>query len=331
MSDVARLAGVSTMTISRVLNDNPNVTAAMRKRVMAAIEELRYQPNELARSLREQRSRQIGIIVPNLFDPFFATCAHVISSEAKKHSYSVILSTSDENPKIEHAEASRMLRRNVDGLILFPSHVPPGACPLLGDEFGRLPIVSVDRPIEGVRFDSVLVENSAGAYQGTEHLILLGHRKIAYLGLGDELYTMNQRHAGYLSAMKDYGLKPQSVLVSDKREDTQIAVTELMARKKPPTALFCANNLVTRHTLQGLQTLGLSEPESVALVGFDDFETADLIKPGITVVRQPVELLGWTAAAMLFERLKQGRGSKKVDRRVLPVELVVRGSCGASN
>ena len=126
MSDVAKLAGVSTMTVSRVLNGSANVTEEPRQKVFAAIERLRYQPNELARSLREQRSRQIGILVPYLYDPFFATCAHVISTVAKQHSYSVVLSTSNEDPQTEYEEASRMLRRNVEGLIVIPSHLSTG-------------------------------------------------------------------------------------------------------------------------------------------------------------------------------------------------------------
>src|SRR5580658_7289848 len=118
MSDVARLAGVSTMTVSRVLNNSANVSLTITERVFAAIEQLRYQPNELARSLRERRTRQIGVIVPYLLDPFFATCAHIISTIAKQHSYSVVLSTSDEDPQAELVEASRMLRRNIEGLIV---------------------------------------------------------------------------------------------------------------------------------------------------------------------------------------------------------------------
>src|SRR5579875_890322 len=127
MSDVAKLAGVSTMTVSRVLNGSANVTDEPRQKVFAAIEKLRYQPNELARSLREQRSRQIGVLVPYLYDPFFATCAHVISTVAKQHAYSVVLSTTNEDPATEYDEASRMQRRNVEGLIVIPSHPRTGA------------------------------------------------------------------------------------------------------------------------------------------------------------------------------------------------------------
>ena len=210
MSDVAEMAGVSTMTVSRVLNKHPSVSDSVRKRVLSAVEKLRYQPNELARSLRERRSRQIGILVPYLFDPFFAACAHAIGTVAKENSYSVVLSTSNEDPRAELDEASRMVRRNVEGLVVIPALIKDKAKSLLlGHQFSRIPIVAVDRPIEGAGIDSLLVENERGARTGTEHLISLGHRRIAFLSLSPDLYTMRTRALGYRAAMKAAQLKPQ--------------------------------------------------------------------------------------------------------------------------
>ena len=329
MSDVAKLAGVSTMTVSRVLNGSANVTDGPREKVFAAIDKLRYQRNELARSLREQRSRQIGVLVPYLSDPFFAICAHVIGSVAKQHGYLVGLSTSNEDPQTEYDDASRMLRSNIEGLIVIPSHTVGGTSLLLAHEFDRIPIVTLDRPIEGSGFDSLLVENEQGARIGTEHLISLGHQRIAYVGLSDELYTMRMRHKGYQTAMEVAGLRPVATVCGSRLEEIAAAIGKLLSGRTPPTALFCANNLVTRHVLHGLQALALHPPDGIALVGFDDFETADLLRPGITVVRQPNELLGRTAADVLFSRLEETRRSRTPKRVVLPVELVVRGSCGA--
>ena len=329
MSDVARLAGVSTMTVSRVLNRSAGVTAKLQQKVFAAVEQLHYQPNDLARSLREQRSHEIGIMVPYLFDPFFAICAHSISAVAKQHSYSVVLSTSDEDPKTEYEEVSRMLRRYVEGLIVIPSHAQAGDSLLLAPQFDRMPIVTLDRPVEGSGFDCLLVENEQGSKLGTEHLISMGHKRIAYIGLSDELYTMCMRHRGYENAMLGAGLRPAASICTSALEDALVKVRRLMSLKQRPTALFCANNLTTRHVLHGLQELGIYPPETIALVGFDDFETADLLRPGITVVRQPSELLGRTAANMLFKRMSESRKPTAGKRIVLPVELVVRGSCGA--
>jgi LacI family transcriptional regulator len=329
MSDVAKLAGVSVMTVSRSLSGNTNVSEATLERVLAAVAQLRYQPNELARSLREQRSRQIGIVVPYLFDPFFAICAHAISTVAKRHAYSVVLATSNEDPQAEFDEASRMVRRNVEGLILIPAHRVKDASLMLGHEFEGLPIVTLDRPIEGSSFDSLLVDNELGAELAMRHLLALGHRRIAYVGLSNDLFTMAGRHRGYEHMMEDAGLPAKSVIVTEALESSLAHVRNLLSTKQPPTALFCSNNLVTRHVLHSLNCLGIHPPKPVALVGFDDFETADLLRPGVTVVRQPVELLGRTAAEVLFSRLSGSNVGQAGKHTILPVELVVRGSCGA--
>jgi LacI family transcriptional regulator len=157
----------------------------------------------------------------------------------------------------------------------------------------------------------------------------LGHKRIAYIGLTDDLYTMRMRHDGYIAAMEAAGLKPCSAFLSVAPDDSRAVLRKLLSGARPPTAIFCANNLTTRHVLRSLQSMNRHPPDSIALVGFDDFETADLMRPGITVVRQPSELLGRTAAEVLFERLATGGAPKLGERIVLPVELVVRGSCGA--
>jgi LacI family transcriptional regulator len=269
------------------------------------------------------------VLVPYLSDPFFAICAHVIGSVAKQHGYSVVLSTSNEDPQTEYDDASRMLRSNIEGLIVIPSHTTGGASLLLAHEFDRIPIVTLDRPIEGSGSDSLLVENERGARVGTEHLISLGHRRISYVGLSDELYTMRMRQKGYQTAMEVAGLRSAVTICGSNLESISAAIRKLMAARVRPTALFSANNLTTRHVLHSLQALDIHPPDGLALVGFDDFETADLLRPGITVVRQPNELLGRTAANLLFDRLKETRRPKTRKQIVLPVELIVRGSCGA--
>ena len=331
MSDVAKLAGVSVMTVSRVLSDHPSVSDRAREKVLAAVADLRYQPNELARSLREKRSRQIGILLPYLYDPFFAACAHAVSTVAQQHSYSVVLSTSNEDPKAEFDEANRMLRRNIEGLVVIPARLGKSRSLLLNREFGNLPIVTLDRPIEGSRFDALVVENERGARTGTEHLIHLGHKRIAFLGLSRDLYTMRMRERGYRKRMQSSGLLPQAIELSEDLERTRATIQQMLSVKTRPTAIFCANNLLTRHVLHSLQTMKIYPPETLALVGFDDFDTADLLRPGITTVRQPVEALGRTAAEMLFERLTAGPSAaeRPAKQIVLPVDFVIRGSCGA--
>ena len=330
MSDVAEIAGVSIMTVSRALNGNVKVSPDLRARVLEAVKRLNYQPNEVARSLRDRRSRQIGIIVPYLFDPFFAVCAHAISMIAKQNSYSVVLSTSNEDPRTEYDEVRQMLRRNVEGVVVIPAaSARRERVSMLGrPELLNLPIVLADRPAEGRSFDSVLVDNFGGAQRGTEHLLALGHRQIVFLGVEQHLYTLETRYEGYCAAMSKAGLKPRKALLAALPNDSATTVRNLLAGRRPPTAMFCGNNLLTRGLLHGLKALGLAPPSPLALVGFDDFETAGLMNPGITVISQPVEEIGRRAAEILFNRL----GVKVPETRqyvVLPTELVVRGSCGA--
>jgi len=326
MADVARLAGVGKMTVSRVLTGSAGVSAATAERVYRAIKILRYQPNEVARSLRTVSSRTIGVIVPYLYDPFFATCAHAISTVAKQHGYSVILTTSDENPDIEQKQTSQMLRRQVDGLVIIP--VSDKRRYYSGEGFSRVHVVTVDRPAPGSHFDSVLVPKRAGARSAVEHLLGHGHRSIAFLGLSRTLYTMKARYAGYREAMSAAGHAPEPYIDCCTAERTMFLIGSMMRSRKPPTALFAANNLCMRYALHALSAAGIQIPQRMAMVGFDDFETADLMQPSLTVVRQPIYELGEAAANLLFERILGRAAPKAGHRLILPVKLVVRCSCG---
>jgi LacI family transcriptional regulator len=328
MRDVAKLADVSTMTVSRVLKGTVFVGEEARTRVLEAVAKLEYLPNEIARSLREQRTRQIGIIVPNLHDPFFATCANSISLVAKQHAYSTIITTSDEDPATELLEAKRMLRRHIEGLIIIPS---PGKSLATDPEFRNTPIVTLDRPISGSSFDRVVVENKHGAQQGVQHLIDHGHRRIACLSLSLDLWTMQQRLAGYRAAIQAANLKPDSHVVPESPESVLQTLRTLLARKSPPTAIFSCNNLITRNLLHAFATLNIRVPDQIAFLGFDDFETADLLNPPISVIRQPIDIMGRVGAELLFSKLTASTPEAKPKQIILPTELVIRHSCGPHN
>lgn len=326
MSDVAKLAGVGTMTVSRVLNGNVHVTEETSARVLKAIAKLNYLPNEVARSLRDQRTHQIGIIVPNLHDPFFAMCSHSISLVTKEHTYSTVITTSDEDPATEFVEARRMLRRHIEGLIIVPAS---GKSQLRDPEFDGTPIVTLDRPVPGSSFDSIVVQNKRGAQLGVQHLIEHRHRRIVCLGLSRQLWTMKERLDGYHAAMEAAHLETDTYVVTESQTEMLQTIRVLMGSKNPPTAFFCCNNLVMRNALHAFSTLNIQIPEQIALVGFDDFEMADIIKPAVTVVRQPADILGRIAAELLFSRLSDSNHPNKAKRIILPVELVIRDSCGS--
>jgi len=346
MRDVAALAGVGTMTVSRVLSASVPVSEETRARVLAAVAELDYRPNEVARSLRKSCTRSIGIIVPNFFDSFFARCAHEINLVAQEHGYSVTVTTSGESASVEYQEASLMMRRNIDGLIVIPAWM--GESQMMRPEFSSVPIVALDRPIDArpgdasTNLSSVVVENRKGSERGVRHLIEHGHSRILFLSLSNQLYTLKERHAGYVQAMKKAGLTQEAYFTCATQESTLDVLRKLRAARSLPTAIFTSNNLVTQHTLHALAAMRLHVPRKIAVVAFDDLEMFDIFLPPVTVLRQPIRDLGRTAAEMLFARLKANgddaadhnrltRQMPEAERNIfLPIEMVLRRSCGCT-
>jgi LacI family transcriptional regulator len=326
MRDVAELAGVATMTVSRVLNESAPVTEQVRERVLDAIKQLNYRPNPVARSLRRARSNSIGIIVPNFYDPFFAICAHEVSVVAKKHGYYVTVTTSDERADEEYGEANAMLMNHVEGFVVIPAS--RGRQKFDSPEFAATHIVALDRPVRGKSIHNVLVENRRGAEEAVNHLIGHGHTRIALVGLSDKLYTLKTRYLGYRKTMLKHGLKPGPFNACATEDEAYEVIGRMMEGPDPPTAIFTANNLTTRHVLCAFSRLNLRIPKDLAVVGFDDFEMADIFNPPLTVVRQPIRELGRVGAELLVARL-EGRDVVAPDKPiVLPVELIVRESCG---
>src|SRR5271154_2425754 len=232
MADVAKLAGVGTMTVSRLLSGSVTVSEETAKRIHRAIQELNYQPNEVARALRGLKTTTIGVIVPYLYDPFFAFCAHAIASVAKEHGYSVILTTSAEDPETEDREACQMLRRHVEGMVIIPAM--QSETYLRRPEFLGARIVTLDRPAPLPRFDSVLVENKSGAAMAVKHLIGHGHKRIACIGLSAAVYTMKMRHQGYLEALRQAKLSPEPYLDFSLQESIVPMLAALLDRRDPP-------------------------------------------------------------------------------------------------
>jgi len=329
MSDVARLAGVGTMTVSRVLSGTVRVSAETTQRVQTAIEQLKYRPNVLARAFRGQRSHSIGLIIPYLYDPFFAGCAHAVTAVAREHGYSVIITTSDEDPETEFAAADEMLQRHVDGLLVIPARIRQSR--LTRSLFGKTPVVAFDRPVPDPSIDTVLVQNAIGSRRITEHLIEHGHRHITFIALSRSLFTISTRFAGYRRAMQDAGLEVCPIFDCNSEEIAEQILKAKMERDTPPTAVVTSNTLVTRYILGAISRLGLRIPNDLAFAGFDDFDLAEFTSPPLTVVRQPAQEMGRVAANLLFDRIARGEMPHTGNRIVLPVEIVLRRSCGCKH
>jgi LacI family transcriptional regulator len=323
--DVAARAGVSFKTVSRVVNDEPGVSPLLVQRVRRALEDLDYRPNVGARILRrtDSRTASIGLLLEDVGNPFSAAVQRAVENVATPRGVMVFSASLDEDPAREHALAKEFATRRVDGLLLAPAGTDQS---YLGTELGAgTAIVCIDREARGVDVDAVVSTNALGTAEAVRHLASAGHRRIGYVGDLSTIRTAVQRYGGYLDALRELGLpEDPAIVVHDLRDVSAAdgAVTALLSRAEPPTALLTAQNLVTIGAVRALRRLGLEH--SVALVGFDDFLLADLLSPGVTVVAQDPAAIGRIAADRLFARIAGDVSPASV--RLVPTSLVRRGS-----
>lgn len=320
---------MSIKTVSRVTNGEPVVESATRTRVQEAIDRLGYRPNELARGLKGSHTRTIGLVIADISNPFFADLCKEVEEVARGRGYSVILCASSEDTDSERQYIELLLQRRVDGLLLVPA---PGTGNYLRREReAGLPVVALDRPVEGVETDVVLAQSRRGAYLATEHLVSHGHRNVAFIGDDERIYTARQRLLGYKEAMVESGLEPLYRLGAGDIESADRAVHELLAEKSPPTAIFAGNSLITAGVLRALRPQSRQDTSGkkgkIAVVGFDDTELLSALRPELTKVRQPTRELGRRAAELLFERIDAGENPNP-ERVELPTQLVINRSCG---
>jgi LacI family transcriptional regulator len=322
------------MTVSRVVNGGSYVSPATEKRVRTAIRRLGYTPNEAARMLKGQRAHMIGLVVPDLADSFFATCANAVQEVANQHGYMTLIVTSERSVETESNEIEMMAARRVAGLLIVPSRT--GADKRLRDlQQADIPVVALDRALDGVEGGQVTVENAGGAEEAVRHLIGHGHRRIACIGYDAKVYTIHQRILGYRRAMKEAGLKPETWTNITTAAATESLLRRLFNEADRPTAIFTLNNVTTIHALQAVRAMQVRLPTDLAMIGFDDLELAPLLDTPLTAVRQPALELGRSAARMLFDMIKRSRDvgtSAQPERKIiLPTELILRASCGCNH
>jgi LacI family transcriptional regulator len=325
---VARECGVGKMTVSRVINGGNLVSPATAARVRVAIRKLGYEPNEAARLLKGQPSRTIGLIIPDLADTFFATCAHAVQQFAAKHHYLTLLLASERDGDSEARELAMMKSRSIAGILLAPTS--PDSIGHLRDVRARgLPVVMMDRTFPGLDAGEVMVENAQGAAKAVHHLLEHGHRNILCVGYDSQFNSIAERIQGYENAMTEAGLRPERMTADEPTGVVPRLLKHLRGAKRP-TALFSLNNVTTLSVLQALQRENIRVPDELAIIGFDDFEMAGLLSVPLTAVRQPAAELGRSAARMLLDWIRSGTaGLRAVNQRILlPTELVIRRSCG---
>jgi DNA-binding LacI/PurR family transcriptional regulator len=304
IADVARLAGVSSATVSRVLNDGQYVKQATRDRVQAAIETLGYQPSRVARSLRVNRSKIIGLLISDIQNPFFTALVRAVDDVAFKHQYAIFLCNSDENTDKEAMYLDLMYAENVAGIIITPSCETDSPCQKLL-ELG-LPMVAVDRRLLDANIDTVVIDNVGGAYQLVSNMIADGHRDIAAIVGTQTITTGRERYEGFVRALEAHGLtlRPEWVFTVPPTESAGYqSALKLLQRPDRPTAIFTGNNLLTFGTLRALYELNLRIAEDIALGTFDEMSLITLLLPDLNVVAQPTYEIGAVAMELLLKRI----------------------------
>lgn len=324
LEDVARAAGVGPMTVSRTINGHPYVANETAKKVRAAIRQLDYRPNHAARILTGQLSKAIGLIVPDLSDPFFSIVSHAVQEAAREAGYLAWLAASNGDSAIEEAQIEQMTHHPVDGILLVPANSQSKYLKTVAS--GSTPLVTIDRPIEGALTDSVEVENRAGARIAVEHLIAHGCKKITCMVMNSHLQPVKQRVAGYDEGMRHANLVRRKIVLSNE-DMAQKVLSALFDSADRPDALFTANNACTICVIKTLRILGIKVPRDVALVGFDDVDFYTLLNPPVTTIRQPAAELGRASTRLLLQKIRSSSSSSSA-RTVLPVALMIRESCG---
>lgn len=322
MRDVARVAGVSAKTVSRVFNDDPHVTKETRERVRWAMQKLNYVPNLLARSFRAGSDPAVGLAVPDIADPFFAAITSSIEIDLVGRGMAVVVSSLGQEAERERTALEALLRRQISGLIVACASADQA---YLAPWQNRTPMVFVDRPPKGISGVYVIEDDLAGARQAVTHLASHGHRRVAFLGHSTPITTVLRRLKGYHSAVAELGLDGRRDLIcmpAPSSDECAAELVKLLEAPNAPTAVFSATTLCTMALVQALKRAGRSD---IAIVGFGDFPMAEALTPPVTVLDQDPARLGRIAVERLVERIENPQAQVR-RRTILPVHLIPRGS-----
>jgi LacI family transcriptional regulator len=325
IKDVARVAGVSISTVSAVVNRHPGTSEEVRRRVLAAIGELGYRRNGLARSLRTHRTQAIGLLVADITNPFFPDLARGVEDEARRLGFHVILCNTDEDPAREEAQVRLLLEQQVDGIVATAVRLDSR----IGALIGSTPLVLVNRRIPTPSVDFVGIDNVVAARQAVEYLIALGHRRIAFIAGAECSTASDDRYTGYCDALAACGIPLDPGLVVRgylRYAGGYNAARYFLTRPRRPTAVFAVDDLMALGAMQAFAEAGVRAGADVSLMGFDDIWVAAQPSVQLSTVRQPRQEMGVAAMRLLAERLRRPHGPPQ--RIILPHRLVIRQTCG---
>jgi LacI family transcriptional regulator len=325
IKDIAKHAGVSTMTVSRYFNYPDKVTEKTRKRITKAIEVLNYQPNEIARSMITKKTNTLGVVVPDIRNPFFSAIFHEIEKYVKPFRYNLLLCNTQEDGDEELRYLKILMSRSVDGVIIAPVSI--GTVGFLNDN--RIPFVLVDRKFEEFDTDYIGCDHYNGMWEAVNYLIEKGHRNIAIINGPNHLYSFAQRSNAYHDAMTKAGLaeymKFSPTVEITTTESAYEKAIEILSRPDRPSALIASNNNIGIGVLQAIKHLGIIIPDKISFLVFDRFTHHDIINPKICCVAQPVEIIGQNAATFMINRL--ANPGIPVQRMTVKTKFITGESC----
>lgn len=328
LKEVAEKAGVSIATVSRVINNSPNVNPQTRIKIEKLIKELKYTPNRVAKRLRNRNtsSNLLGVLIPDIQNPFYVDVLRGIEDVAYNNKYLLIMCNFAQDETKEKLYLDILQSESIDGLIAAPTHEhDPEVSSLVRT---GLPIVCVDRGLVDVDVDVVLVENRKGAYSAVDYLAKRGYKRIAYISGIPTIPSSRDREKGYRSALQDNNLTYEKNLVryGDSRHESGVKLcADLLELPNPPDAIFTGNNLITLGALETIHTKKLKIPEDIAIIGFDDMYWSISLNPPLTAVRQPAYEIGKCAAEQLISRINNP--DRPTSSMILKTELMIRSSC----
>jgi len=329
--DVAASAGVSVATAARALGGYGCVSHASRERVLRAAKSLDYAPSSIARSMIKGNTNTIAVVVSDNSNPFFAALVRGVENVVLAHGYSLLLFNADEDVKKEELHLRTIREKRVDGLVLSPSGGSPDGSRL--PPATRIPLVQVDRRLDALQSDAVLIDNRAGVRAGMAHLLTLGHTRIGMITGPRRHYTGRERLDGYIEALRDAQLPVDDALILEgdfKQQSGYVLVEEFLRLRPRPTAILVANNLMTIGALLRLKETNVRIPDEMSVIGFDDMEWAPILTPPLTTIAQPGYNLGSAAAQLLINRLRVGTALDPLPPQTVFFQptLIVRASTG---
>ncbi|KAI9431252.1 transcriptional regulator, LacI family [Russula earlei] len=332
IKDIAKALGLSTSTVSRALRDSYEISPETKKVVLEYAREINYRPNPIALSLKEKRSRSIGIVVSEIANSFFSQSINGIESVAHSKGYNVIIAQSLESYEREVMSMQFLASRSIDGCLLSVSTETKDFTHITDLHARGLPIVCFDRIIESIDTHKVFIDNFQGAYDATTHLIRNGYRRIANLSNAENLSITRERLAGYRKALEDNDIEfdermvkycPHGGMIYD---EVDKASTELLKQKPKPDALFASADKLTTNFMRYCKANKVIIPTDIAVIGFSNLDLTELLSPSLSVVRQPAFTMGQIAAELLINIIESKRAVTDFENRILPAEVFVRES-----